>query len=628
VAYVVSNQEQVPTTSELRGFLKEKLPNYMVPMTFVMLEALPLTLNGKVDRRALPSPEPSQRSLEEGFVAPCTPTEESLATIWAEVLRLEQVGIHDNFFELGGDSILSIQIIARANQAGHSLTPRQLFQHQTIAELAAVAGTTLPVQAEQGLVTGAVPLTPIQQWFFEQNLPEPHHFNQSVLLEVPPDLKPELLKQVVQQLLVHHDALRLRFVRDKSIWQQVNVGLEETVPFTVIDFSQLSSGEQQTALEAAATEIQASLKLSEGRVVQVALFNFGIDKPARLLLVIHHLVVDGVSWRILLEDLSIAYQQICRGEAIQLQPKTTSFKDWAYRLREYGQSEAVATDLDYWLAQTRSEVAPLPVGYPSGKEANTVASATHVSVSLSVGQTLALLQEVPSAYNTQINDVLLTALVQTFAQWTGERFLLVDLEGHGREELFEDVDLSRTVGWFTTIFPVLLELGEVSHPGDALKSVKEQLRRIPNRGIGYSLLRYLNQDAATRLKLQALSQAEVSFNYLGQLDQVLSESPLWRLAKEPSGSEHSRMGSRSHLLEVKGFVAEGKLQLDWTYSENLHQRATVERLAQRFLEALKSLIAHCQSPEAGGYTPSDFPEAELSQEELEELVAKLSVSKK
>jgi amino acid adenylation domain-containing protein/non-ribosomal peptide synthase protein (TIGR01720 family) len=628
VAYVVPNQEQVPTHSELRRFLKQKLPEYMLPSTFVMLEALPLTPNGKVERRALPAPDKSRNSLEDGFVAPRTPAEEILATIWAEVLGLEQVGIHDNFFELGGDSIISIQIIARANQAGLSLTPRQLFQHQSIVELAAVAGTTILVQAEQGLVTGSVPLTPIQHWFFEQNLPEPHHFNQSVLLEVPSDLKPELLKQVVQQLLVHHDALRLRFVRDGSIWQQINVGLEETVPFTVVDFSQLSSGEQQTALETAAAELQASLNLSEGPVMRVALFNLGINKPGRLLLVIHHLAVDGVSWRILLEDLSTAYQQLSRGGTIALPPKTTSFKDWAYRLMECLRSQKLQQELDYWLAESWSGVVPLPVDYPSSKEANTVASAAHVSVALSVEQTRSLLQEVPHAYNTQINDVLLTALVQIFAEWIGERSLLVDLEGHGREELFEDVDLSRTVGWFTTIFPVLLELGKVSHTGEALKSVKEQLHRTPNRGIGYGLLRYLSQDATMRFKLQGFPQAEVSFNYLGQLDQVLSKPPVLGLAKESSGPEHSRLGSRSHLLDVNGFVAEGRLQLDWTYSKNVHQRATVERLAQGFMEALQSLIAHCQSPEVGGYTPSDFPEAELSQEELDELLGEISLSEK
>jgi amino acid adenylation domain-containing protein/non-ribosomal peptide synthase protein (TIGR01720 family) len=626
VAYVVPYQAQVPTPSELRRFLKQKLPDYMVPAAFVELESMPLTPNGKVDPRALPAPDQERPELEEGFVAPRIPTEEILAVIWAEVLRVKQVGIHDNFFELGGDSILAIQIVARANQAGLQLTLKQIFQYQSIAELVLVAGTSPSVQVEQGLVTGSVPLTPIQHWFFERNLPYPAHFNQSFLLEVTPNLKQELLKQVVQQLLVHHDALRLRFVPDELTWQQVNTAPDETVPFTVVDLSEISSEEQPVAIEKSARELQASLELSQGLIMRVALFNLGLDKPGRLLLIVHHLAVDGISWRILLEDLATAYQQLSHGKTIQLPPKTTSFRDWAYRLTEYAQSEALVAELNYWLAQSRSSVTPLPVDYPFGKQTNTVVSAAQVFVSLNVEQTRALLQEVPQAYNTQVNDVLLTALVQSFSQWTGERFLLVDLEGHGREELFEDVDLSRTVGWFTTIFPVLLELGEVNQLGEALKLVKEQLRRIPKRGISYGLLRYLSQDEATRLKLQALPKAEVSFNYLGQFDQVLSAFPVLGLAKESSGPVHSRQGNRSHLLTVDGMVVEGQLQLNWTYSENFHQLATVERLAQGFMQALQALIAHCQSPEAGGYSPSDFPDVELSQEKLDQVLAEIDLA--
>jgi len=317
-----------------------------------------------------------------------------------------------------------------------------------------VAGITRQVKAEQGLVTGSVALTPIQQWFFEQKLPAPHFFNQSALLEVPPDLKPEQLQQVVQQLLVHHDALRLRFVPEDEHTQQINATAQEPVPFSVIDLSHLSAEEQQTAMKAADSKLQASLNLSTGPIVRVALFQLGLDQPARLLFIIHHLAVDGISWRILLEDLATAYQQISRGEAIKLPPKTTSFQDWGDRLIEYGQSDALAMELDYWLSQSSFKVTALPLDYPSAEEDNTLASAASVSLSLSEEQTRALLQNVPSAYNTQINDVLLTALVQSFAQWTGERSLLVDLEGHGREDLFEDVDLSRTVGWFTTLFPV------------------------------------------------------------------------------------------------------------------------------------------------------------------------------
>ncbi|MBV9385322.1 MAG: amino acid adenylation domain-containing protein, partial [Chroococcidiopsidaceae cyanobacterium CP_BM_ER_R8_30] len=622
VAYLVSNQEEAPTISDLRLYLKEHLPEYMVPSAFVMLDTLPLTPNGKVDRRALPVLVTGP-SREASFVAPRTSTEEALATIWADVLRVE-VGIHDNFFELGGDSILSILIVARANQAGLQLAPKQLFQYQTIAELAAVAGTTIAVTPEQDLITGPMPLTPIQHWFFEQKRSELHHFNQSVLLEVPPDLKPSLLPQVVQQLLMHHDALRLRFVQDGGHWQQTNATVDETVPVSVVDLSAMASDEQQAAVADVAAKLQASLNLTIGPLLRVALFQLGSDQPGRLLFIVHHLAVDGVSWRILLTDFANIYQQLSCGEAMQLPPKTTAFRDWAKRLAEYGQSEAVAAELDYWLVQSRrAGVSSLPVDYPSEKEANTVASAAQVTVALSVEQTRALLQEVPSAYNIRINEVLLTALVQSFNQWTGERGILFDLEGHGREELFEDVDLSRTVGWFTSIFPVWLELGEASHPGEALKSVKEQLRHIPHRGIGYGILRYLSQDAAVRWQLQTFPQAEVIFNYLGQFDLPQSESLGLRLAPESKGGEHSSKGRRSHLLEVNGLIVSGRLQLSWSYSKNIHQRVTIERLAFQFMEALKSLIIHCQSKDAGGYTPSDFSAARLNQKQLDKFIAKI-----
>ncbi|MEH1937183.1 MAG: amino acid adenylation domain-containing protein [Nostoc sp.] len=631
VAYVVPHELQ-PNADELRHFLKQKLPNYMMPSAFMLLKTLPMTPNQKVDYRALPAPDLS-RSVEDNFVAPQTPTEKRLAAIWSEILRLEKVSIHDNFFELGGDSILSIQVISRANQAGIQIAPKQLFQNQTIAELAAVAGITRSVKAEQGLVTGLVALTPIQQWFFEQKLPEPDYFNQSALLEVPPNLQPELLQQVVQELLVHHDALRSRFARlprgesrfvqEGENWQQFNAPPQEPVPFRVINLSHLSAEEQQTAIKAADAELQASLNLSTGAIARVALFQLGNDQPGRLLFIIHHLAVDGISWRILLEDLATGYQQISCGEAIKLPSKTTSFQYWSDRLTEYAQS---SDELNYWLSESSLKVTALPIDYPSGKENNTIASTASVLLSLSAEYTRALLQDVPSAYNTQINDVLLTALVQSFAQWTGERSLFVDLEGHGREDLFEDVDLSRTVGWFTTLFPVHLQLEEVDHPGEVLKLVKEQLRRIPNRGIGYGVLRYLQLDDTIRTKLQSLPQAEVSFNYLGQFDQVLRASAVLGLAQEFK-AEQSLLNQRSHLLGVSGFIRAGRLEMTWTYSEKVHKRDTIEGLAFGFMEALRSLIAHCQSPNARGHTPSDFSAARLSQKQLDKFIAKVNKDK-
>jgi non-ribosomal peptide synthase protein (TIGR01720 family) len=480
-----------------------------------------------------------------------------------------------------------------------------------------VAGTAQTIESDQGLVTGLVPLTPIQHWFFAQNQPEPHHWNQAFILEMRHVQDAGLLEQVVQHLLEHHDALRLRFRREESGWQQVNASPDEVVPFARMDLSALSENEQKLALEATATELQASLNLSEGPLLRVAFFDLGLEKASRLLIVIHHLVVDGVSWRILLEDFAHAYQQLSQGQTIHLPPKTTSFKQWAERLQEYAQSAELQQERDYWLAEVQKPFSPLPVDYSGGD--NTEASACSVSVSLSQNETQELLQQVPKAYNTQINDVLLAALVQAFAEWTGEQTLMLELEGHGRENIFDDVDLSRTVGWFTTHFPVVLNLGDSSDPGEALKAIKEQLRAIPHRGLGYGVLRYLSRD----LELQAQPRAEVSFNYLGQSDQVFSESSLLIPARESIGASRSQRGSRVYLLEINGIVAGGQLQMNWTYSKAIHRQSTIENLAEKFMQALRRLITHCQSPEAVGYTPSDFPQMQFSSEELDELLAEL-----
>jgi non-ribosomal peptide synthase protein (TIGR01720 family)/FkbM family methyltransferase len=606
---------------ELERHLRQRLPDYMVPSQYVLLEALPLTPNGKVDRRAFPGPDRARPELEKTFAAPRTPVEAVLARIWAEVLKLEQVGVYDNFFQLGGDSILSIQIIARANQAGLRLTPKQLFQHQTIAELALVAGTAPTTQAEQHLVIGSVPLTPIQHWFFEQNPSDPHYYNQAVLLEVRQALEPALLERVVHRLLLHHDALRLRFVRLESGWQQVIADSEESSVFSHLDLSPLPEANQGTAIASVASELQASLNLSEGPLLRVALFDLGPHQPARLLMIVHHLAVDGVSWRIMLQDLQTACQQLGCGEAIKLPPKTTSFKQWVKRLRQVAQSAILQQELTYWLTEKQTFI-PLPLDYPGGTNIET--SARVVSVSLSGEETRSLLQEVPAAYRTHINDVLLTAMVQAFARWTGVQSLLIDLEGPGREEISEGVDLSRTVGWFTTRFPLLLNLDGISHPGEALKLIKEQLRRIPNSGIGYGLLRYLSEDGAVARRLQALPQPEVSFNYLGQFDQVLPMSSPFAWAGESIGSPRSLRERRRDLLAVNGRISGGRLQMNWTYGEKLHRRTSIEYLAQAFIEALRALITHCQSPDAGGYTPSDFPLAKLNQQQLDKIITKLS----
>ena len=617
-AYVIPVTQQL-TRQELRQFLQDKLPNYMVPAFLMLLDSFPLTPNGKVDRRALPIPEIDLHELEN-YIAPSTDTETILAQIWQSVLGRERISIHDNFFELGGDSIIGIQIVAKANQAGLGITPKQLFSHQTIAQLATVTEKAPVTQIMQDLVSGQVPLTPIQQWFFEQNLPELHHFNQSVFLEVPAHLQPDLLKPAIAKLLYHHDALRLRFVHKQGQWQQYHSDDWESFGFEVMDLSPMSSGEQLTTMAEISEAQQRSLNLEKGPLISVVFFQLG--DAGRLLIIIHHLVVDGVSWRIFLEDLLTSYHQLETGKPLELPLKTSSFKHWAEEIQNYAQNPEHKSYLDYWLKQDFPSIPHLPLDYQTDIKSNTVAHARTVSFTLGEEQTRLLLQDVPQAYNTQINDVLLTALVQAFARWTGFCDLVIDIEGHGRENVINSLSLSRTIGWFTSIFPVILTLKNIDHPGECLKSVKEQLRQIPNRGVDYGIGYYLNPDLTIQSRLRSYPKPEISFNYLGQFTRPQIGSVDWKFSKEASGSIHSPLGQRCHLIAINGLVVDGKLEMEWQYSENFHQKTTIENLANAYQESLEILINHCLSGD-GGYTPSDFPDADLNQAELDELLLEL-----
>ena len=620
IAYLVGKQSSA-TMESIRHYLKQKLPPYMVPTGFIFLEKIPMTSNGKVDHRALPIPETTHH-LDNDFVAPQNDTEKCLAKIWAEVLRVEQVSINDNFFELGGDSIISIQMISRANQMGLQLSPKQLFQYQTIAELATVVGTTKKIKANQEVVTGIIPLTPIQHWFLEQNLPENDFFNQSALMEVSSQLKPQLLRKVLQQLLSHHDALRLSFSSEDGSFKQINDGIKKVVPLEVLDLSELTPEDQQAAIATKDRELQSGLNLASGEIVKVALFILGNEQPNQLLWVIHHFAVDGISWRILLEDLATAYQQISQGQAIKLQPKTTSLQDWSKQLLNYSKSAQLNQEVAYWRSQLQHDIFPLPTDFPLETDSNKLSSAKAITVGLNESETRGLLQDVPGVYNTQINDVLLTALVTSCSQWTGEKTLIVDLEGHGREDLWSDIDISRTVAWFTTMFPVRLEHSDIEQIAKTLKAVKEQLRRIPNRGIGYGILKYLSTDKKVQQQFANLPKAQVSFNYLGQFDRVLSASDSLGKVKEWK-SDRSLVGDRSHLLEVSGLIREGKLEMQFAYSDQIHRRETIKSLAHDFIKVLKNIIIHCQSAESQGYTPSDFSAAKVSQEQLDKFMAKI-----
>jgi non-ribosomal peptide synthase protein (TIGR01720 family) len=591
----------------------------MVPTLFITIKSLPLLPNHKVDRRLLPAPEDLSRQRREPE-PPRNSTEEKLVRLWAGALLIERVGIYDNFFELGGDSIISIQLVSRARREGICITVNQVFQYPTIAQLALVAETAAPIIAAQGRVMGDVPLTPIQRWFFEQNFVNLHHSNQAAFFEIRMPLSPTLISKAVQSVVQHHDALRLRFESTAAGWRQFHVSEDAPVEVETIDLSTVPAGEQVERMERSAAAIQSGLDISKGPLVRVALFNFGRERPQHLLFVIHHLVVDTVSWRILMEDFWNAYSQLGRSETVQLPPKTTSFQAWSQQLSQYAQSPSISQELDYWLQPIEHDYR-LPIDHSTGD--NTLASARTITVKINAQETQALLQEVPQAYQTQINDVLLTALVQAFQTWTGFSTLRIDLEGHGREDVVKDVDIARTVGWFTSLFPVQLDLTGIDEAGAALKSIKEQLRRIPNRGIGYGLLRYLTNDDSVRQRLHSVPPAQISFNYLGQFGHADPEGSPIVTATASYGPLASPAERRRSLLDINAVVAQGEIQFAWTYSDQIHRESTIEALAHQFIDALRKLITHCQSAEAGGYTPSDFSKARLSQTELDDFLGDL-----
>ncbi len=608
--YLVIKEGQEVDISDLRQYLKEKLPEYMIPAAFVLMDRLPLTPNGKVDRRLLPEPEYSTAG--EEYVAPQTEIEATLAEIWKEVLGVEKVGIYDNFFELGGDSILSIQIVARANQHGFGLTPKHMFDHQTIAELAA----TIVVDhsedmdlAEQGEVTGELPLTPIQEWFFEQEPVHVDHWNQSVLLKLKQSLDTSILKETIRAILSHHDALRLRFRQVDGRWEQYNEKMRDSVPLEVVDLTALSKEEQEHRMTALADEAQASLNLSDGPLMRAVYFKLGDKQNDALFIVIHHLAVDGVSWRIILDDLQNVYRQLQRGEEVKLPDKTTSFKEWALRLKEYAKE---ASFDPYWAGYQQESLPVLIPDYPEGS--NIEADVCKITLSLDREETDALLQQVPIPYRTQINEVLLSALVKAFYDWTGQTSLYISMETHGRENIIEGLDLSRTVGWFTSMFPMLLSIERDASWDAIIKSIKEQVRDISKKGIHYGIARYLKNNA----EIPDYPQPQISFNYLGQFDQGHDTGSLYQLVPNWSSSNIKRDEKRGHLIDIVGSINDEKLQVTWFFSKAMFKPERVKEVAHNYMKALREIITHCLTQEAGGYTRSDFPLATLSQRDIDE----------
>ncbi|MET9225534.1 amino acid adenylation domain-containing protein [Lentzea sp. NPDC003310] len=585
VGYVTAAAGHHPEPARLIAALGRALPPYMVPSALAVLDAFPLTARDKVDVDALP--DVADQRAETGHVAPSGPVETALAEIWSELTGVEPVGAHDNFFALGGDSIVALQVAAKARRAGLVVRSRDLFRWQTIAELARhVEFEQAP--AEAPAASGPAPLSPVQELLFER-FAVPGDFCQYVVADLAGTVDVAALAAAVHALAEHHEALRLRFTRRHGRLVQVLAGV---APAALPEL-------EEDAAEVAA-RLSAATDLENGPLFHAALLGGG----TRLLLLAHHLVVDGLSWRILVEDLERAYQQAKAGQPVSLGVRTTGFAEWSRRLREATGAGAFDDEIAHWSGISRR---------PAAVE-STVDSAGTVTVALSAEDTDALLYDVPAVYRTEINDVLLTALGAAYTAWTGDDRALIALEGHGREEdLFDDVSLSRTVGWFTSYYPVELDLAAPAL-GDRIKSVKEQLRAVPRHGAGYGALRHL---AGTSPVPDV--RPRLAFNYLGQWDAGVGGSALVERLSQVELVQSAR-DHRMHEVDVVGAVSGDRLSFEVTYARERHTEAEVTAFAEAFSLRLREIIAHCRTPQAGGRTPSDFPLAALDQATLDKLV--------
>ena len=595
------------------SYASSRLPEYMVPGLLVEIGEVPLTANGKIDRGGLPDPDMGAL-LSGGYEAPGSELEMLLVGIWEDLLGVDRIGIHDNFFELGGDSIITIQVVSRLKRMGYEIRPRDLFEHQTIGRLSAsvMNRSELGLSGEQGLLSGESGLLPIQQWYLDRApLGSVSHFNQSVLLAIEKEITVGVLDQAFRELVSHHDGLRFRYQQDGlGFWHQgygdyrSDVRHEDLRGFG-IDWVSL--------LDERADVYQRSLDIEKGKLLEVVLIETPLEERAnRLLIVIHHLVIDGVSWRILLGDLDLLIRGIRTGGILSLGSKSSSYRQWYDCLSVYGKSRRLGGQRMYWESLVRS-YSPLRVdNYFEGLVR--MGDTAQVTVRLGVTETRDLLQSVPRVYHTEVNDLLLSALARTICSWMDSEAITVGLEGHGREWIGPGIDTSRTLGWFTNLYPVLLEGGKGHGAGDLIKGVKEQLRRVPDKGIGYGVLKYLNKESVL-----ASRSWDIVFNYLGQLD-TLVRGEWFGGASERAGLAMGADQLTGDKMVLNSRVQAGEFIVQWSYSRAHYELSTIQQLADRYITVLKELINHCLERGQQGtvHTPSDYGLGqEISYQELD-----------
>ncbi|MCJ2145929.1 non-ribosomal peptide synthetase [Bacillus sp. B19-2] len=595
---------------KVRSLLSQQLPGFMIPAHLVELAALPLTQNGKLDRRALPEPETT--TINTAYTPPRNQLEERLAVIWQEVLGVEKVGIEDSFFELGGDSIKALQVSARLGRFDLKITTGDLFRHPTIKEAAPLIRKT-ERSIDQRPIEGEVPWTPVQRWFLAQHIEERQHFNQSVMLHSSEGFQEQPLRTALQHLVIHHDALRMTIIDDGGQLQQFNRGIHgELYSLNIRDLSKTAQWENMIEDEVA--DLQRSIHLQTGPLLKAGLFN--TMSGTYLFLTIHHLVVDGVSWRILLEDLSAAYSQAAAGQPVQLPRKTDSYQYFANRLAQYSESSKIIREQSYWRTVEEEKAALLPCEKLHIAADNIRKTE---SFTLSEGDTHVLIHKVNNAYNTDTQDILLTAASLALCDWLGERKLRIAMEGHGRDHTLPELDISRTVGWFTTIYPVLIDLhaaeGEL---GLAVKTVKDTLGRIPDKGMGYGILKYLT--APENKTIQFGKPPEIGFNYLGQFNDTERQQK-FSFSGLASGKDITSTWQREQMLEMSAMVRQNQLYFNLSYPPSRFHTTTMKQLLHTLKQYLHKIIKHCAGKQETEKTISDFSSQSLTAEDLDNIAS-------
>ncbi|HLJ67324.1 MAG TPA: amino acid adenylation domain-containing protein [Chloroflexota bacterium] len=598
-AYLTTKWEVTPR--ELRSFLQQTLPAYMLPSAYVSMESLPVTSHGKIDYGALPVPDGAPWDLGGNSAPPRNRVEETLAAVWKDILRVDDVGIHDSFTDLGGDSLLAVTMMAAAADAGLDFTPSQFLRCSTIAELAAV--TRLADRRQPPAPTGdepsptSAPLTPPLLRYAQA----PHRLSangvEAIACEIEEGLEPNALADALRHVVQHHDALRLHLVRDESGWR---TAVTDGAPIRLhqIDVSGRAPAEQQATITARLEDLQADIDPFSGSPIRAAYVTGRAGAPDLLVLLVHHIAVDAYSEGIIVQDLETVYRQLVSGESAHLPRKTTSFTRWSARLAGYAASEELRRELIYWRTM-RWDLAPrLPArdesgeGHTSGSGA--IGHIDHVDVELDSDETALLMHSLPPSEArpgsaASFNDLLVTALAQSFGLWTGTDRLLLRIITHGRDPIFDDVDLSRTVGWLTSAFPVLLDVGGASRPMQAVRAVAAQLRQVPAHGQGYGLLRHISDDAGVREQMSAIPTPQVHLNFLGRVTPG-TERSMFRQANHALAPEHRRAVEMTSDVRIKGYIEHGKLQLRLNYHENAYRREDIETVAAGIVTALRAMI--------------------------------------